>query len=145
MLEIEAELFVDAPEEVKPIEVGFTTEYSVVQVNENKGIYIPMLVLSKEHTTFEAVCDANICYNVTISFGQKDQIIKSFSSSPFKVKILALGSLFESPTEDISEPDITLRGPMPRVRPNSIRKSLSIERSSEVNIEASKFHLNVIA
>ena len=127
LLEMEAELFVYAPEEVKPIEVGFNTEYSIVQVNQNKGIAIPIMVLSKEYSTFEAICNANINYNVTISIGQKDQIIRSFNSSPFKVKILALGSLFESPTEGTSGSNMS--GP---IIPNSIRKSLSVEGSSEV-------------
>ena len=130
LLEMEAELFVNAPEVVVPIEVEFTLDYNIIQVNQNKGIAIPMMVLSEEHSTFEAICNANINYHVTISIGQRDQITRSFNSSSFKVKILALGSLFESPTEDIYKSD---SGPLLRMRPNSIRKSLSIEGSSEVN------------
>ena len=134
--EIEAELFVNAPEIVKPIDVNFITDQSLVQVSPNKIIEIPMLVLSKDQSTFEAVCDASIHYNVTISIDQKeDKIIKSFRSSSFRIKILALGSLFDIPDDNFSNSDIRVRGPLPMVRPDSIRKSKSLEESSEVNTQ----------
>ena len=134
--EIEAELFVNAPEIVKPIDVNFITDQSLVQVSPNKIIEIPMLVLSKDQSTFEAICDASIHYNVTISIDQKeDKIVKSFRSSSFRIKILAFGSLFESPVDNFSNSDIRVRGPLPMVRPDSIRKSKSLEESSEVNTQ----------
>ena len=89
-----------------------------------------------DQSTFEAICDASILYNVTISIDQKeDKIIKSFRSSSFRIKILALGSLFDIPDDNFSNSDIRVRGPLPMVRPDSIRKSKSFEESSEVNTQ----------
>ena len=142
--EIDAELFLKAPESVKPVYVEYITDQSLVEVKpDNSRVEIPMLVISKDQTIFEATCEANIQYNVIMRIGSLDEdpemVSKTFSSSSFQVKITSFGYLFEVPEAMEISSNFILDGPLPKLKRDSFKQSEIVTNTQNQVINAQVF------